>query len=91
MLDGAKNALTTTAKMIRDELFKHKILYPASWLGVVSSVEAAPLQESILGMDILTWQHFAIVGGALSSLMLCVKTALEVRKLMKEKANKDEN
>lgn len=84
MLEEAKNAAIATAKIVRDELFKHKILYPASWLGVIGSVEAAPLQDTIAGLDVVTWQHLAIVGGAISSALLIVKTILEVRKLMKE-------
>ena len=84
MLEETKNAMIATARIVRDELFKHKILYPASWLGVIGSVEAAPLKETISGLDVVTWQHFAIVGGAVSSALLIVKTILEVRKLMRE-------
>ena len=88
MQENLKNAVMDFANGLRKEIMNHKVLYPASLVAWLNSAVASPSTERVLGIEIVTWQHYGIVVGALVPTLLLLKTTLEVIKLWNEKKNK---
>lgn len=85
MQENLKNAVMDFANGLRKEIMNHKVLYPASLVAWVNSAVAVPSTERVLSVEIVTWQHYGIVVGALVPTLLLLKTSLEVIKLWQEK------
>ena len=77
--------LKESASLLRIEFWRNKVLYTVSWVGGITSAEASPSHDLIFGVSQIHWQHAAIVGGVLSAFLLCVKTTLEILKMIREK------
>jgi hypothetical protein len=78
------SAVQDFLNVIKSSSVSSKILYPTSFASLVNAASASPSQNQVLGLDLITWQEYAVVMGCLASTLAAAKTLYEFFKERKK-------
>jgi hypothetical protein len=70
--------------VIKSSPLSSKILYPTSVASLVNAANATPSQNDVFGINLISWQEYAVVMGCIASTLAVLKTLYEFFKERKK-------
>jgi hypothetical protein len=78
------SAVQDFLSVIKSSPISSKILYPTSFASLVNAANATPSSNNVLGIELITWQEYAVVMGCIASTLAVLKTLYEFFKERKK-------
>ena len=78
------SAIQDFLSVIKSSPISSKILYPTSFASLVNAANATPSQNDVLGINLISWQEYAVVMGCMASTLAVLKTLYEFFKERKK-------